>query len=273
MSTVTRRARYVVYSDLDGTLLDPRSYSCEGARLALATLRHKGVPLVFCTSKTRAEVEYWRDLLEIREPFIIENGGAIYVPTNYFPFALPDSVKRNGYQVIEFGDPYAEVVAALEAASHESGCRTVGFHQMGVAEVSIRTRLPIRQAELAIQREYDEPFDILDSGTHRLLLAIESLGKRWTRGGRFYHITGKNDKAIAVRRLTALYEQAYGSVATVGLGDGWNDVEFLKAVDTPILVRSDLVDAVKAAVPQSVVTELPGASGWNEAVMQMVATD
>jgi mannosyl-3-phosphoglycerate phosphatase len=262
----------VIVSDLDGTLLDHHTYSFAAARPALEALRKGGIPLVFSTSKTRAEVEFWRGRMGVKHPFIVENGGALYLPRGYFSSKPAKAVKRGEYDVIEFGDSYASLVETLEGAAHDSGCRVLGFHDMTVAEVSIRTRLPIRQAELAKQREYDEAFEILDSGTHRLLREIELRGKRWTRGGRFYHITGDNDKAVAVSRLAELYRKAHGEVEIMGLGDGWNDVEFLKVTDCPVIIRSELADEIRKAVPRSVVTTEPGNGGWNEAVLKAISS-
>jgi mannosyl-3-phosphoglycerate phosphatase len=256
----------VIFSDLDGALLDHHTYSCAAARLALREVKRRGIPLVFCTSKTRSEVEVWRRELRVYAPFIVENGGAIYMSPGYFSFRPRDARRRNGYDVIEFGDEYQDLVKTLELASQESGCRVLGFHSMSADEISIRTRLPLRHAELAMQREYDEPFEILDPGTHRLLGAIEAHGKRWTRGDRFYHITGSNNKATAVRRLIELYREAFGEVETVGLGSAWNDLEFLKSVDVPILVRSEVADSLKKLLPRIEVTESPGAVGWSQAV-------
>ena len=57
----------VIFSDLDGTLLDSQTYSFQAAEPALLALRKQGTPLVLCTSKTRVKV--WRDRLHIRHPF------------------------------------------------------------------------------------------------------------------------------------------------------------------------------------------------------------
>ena len=51
---------FVVFSDLDGSLLDRRTYSSDAARPALEALADTHVPLVFCTSQTRVEVEHHR---------------------------------------------------------------------------------------------------------------------------------------------------------------------------------------------------------------------
>jgi mannosyl-3-phosphoglycerate phosphatase len=225
---------------------------------------------VFCTSKTRAEVEALRRQLGSTHPFIVENGGAIFVPKRYFGKPIRGAVSRDEDEVIELGTPYAELVNDLRSASAESGCPVLGFHDMTVADISVRTRLPDHQAELAKRREYDEPFEILGPGTHTLLLAIEKRGRTWTRGDRFYHITGRNDKAGAVRRLTELYRKSYGTIKTLGVGDGHNDISFLGAVDMPIVIRSPFAAVLKKAVPNSRVTRAPGPHGWNEAILDVL---
>lgn len=260
----------IVFTDLDGTLLHLQTYSSDAAQPALDTLKELGIPLIFCTSKTRAEVELWRERLGNTHPFVVENGGAVFVPKGYFGKRVRGAVSRDDYEVIELGTPYSELVEDLRSASAESGCQVLGFHEMTVAEVSIRTLLPVHQAELAKCREYDEPFVILGQGTHNLLLAIEKRGRRWTRGDRFYHITGGNDKAKAVRRLTELYRRTHGAIRTLGLGDGHNDITFLGAVDTPIVIRSPFAAVLKKAVPNSRVTRAPGPHGWNEAILDVL---
>src|SRR5260370_30538118 len=103
-------------------------------------------------------MEYWRARLNNDAPFIVEDGGAIYIPPGYFPFRPENAKSRDGYDVIEFGAPYHELIETLRCASIESDCRTVGFHDMGVAGICLRTSMTVRQAELAKHREYDEPF-------------------------------------------------------------------------------------------------------------------
>jgi mannosyl-3-phosphoglycerate phosphatase len=264
-------AMKIVFTDLDGTLLDARTYSFDAALPALDLLRSKKIPLVICTSKTRAEVELWRTRLGIEHPFIVENGGAVFIPKGYFPFRVPNSCQRDGYTVLEFGAPYRDLVAELKAAARESGCDVLGFSDMSVAELAVRSLLPVQQAELAKRREYDEAFEVLSSGTYRLLEAIERRGRKWTRGDRFYHITGNNDKAMAVAGLSALLRKAHGEITTIGLGDGWNDVGLLASVDVPVLVRSRFDAAIKRAEPRCIVTSAPGPHGWNHAMLELLA--
>jgi mannosyl-3-phosphoglycerate phosphatase len=261
----------VVFSDLDGTLLDHATYDLDAARPALERLRAAGVPLVLCTSKTRAEVEPVRDVLDNRHPFIVENGGGLYIPVGYFPFELEAAEPRSGYWVMSIGDPYPQLVRALARAAEASGVGVRGFASMSDEQVADATGLSTREARLARAREFDEPFVILEpERANDLLAAIERDGNRWTRGGRFYHITGPSDKAGAVRRLISLYRRQRGETRTVGLGDAPNDAGFLSVVDVPILLASPRLDQLRALVPRGQETVLAGPSGWNEAVLAVL---
>src|SRR5215204_785786 len=157
------RRQLVVFSDLDGTLLDHDTYSFDAARPALERLGHAGVPVVLCTSKTRAEVEPLREALENDSPFIVENGGAAFIPDGYFSgeIDIPDAERVGDMLVVALSDPYAELVAALGRASRESGVRVRGFADMTDAEVAAATGLPIEDARRARRREFDEPFEII----------------------------------------------------------------------------------------------------------------
>jgi len=262
---------WLVFTDLDGTLLEHETYSFDSARPALERLQRLGIPLVLTTSKTRAEVEVWRERLSNHDPFVVENGGAVFVPQACFPFLPAQSVARGPYDAIEFGDRYETLVEALTEAAREAGCTVRGFHQMTAEEVGAACGLPLEEARLAKQREYDEVFEIMDeTRTAALLQAIAGKGKRWTRGGRFYHITGNNDKAAAVTAVRELYEKAFGEVTTVGLGDGMNDAPFLNGVGVPILIRSHSAAELQAAVPRGRLTERPGPEGWNQALLQVI---
>jgi mannosyl-3-phosphoglycerate phosphatase len=263
----------VVFTDLDGTLLEHATYSFAEAQPALELLKSRGIPLVLCTSKTRGEVELWRGLLGNVHPFIVENGGAVFVPENYFDFAVPAAVPLDGYLMLPLGTPYRDLVESLRGAAQESRCGVRGFSQMSVAEVSEQCQMSLEHAALAKAREFDEPFVLLEEEkASDLLAAIERGGRRWTRGGRFYHILGGNDKAAAVRLLLELYRKIAARVRTIGLGDGLNDAPFLNAVDLPILIRTSWLDRLQALVPRGRPTDSSGPRGWNQAILDLYSS-
>src|SRR5208283_234983 len=148
----------LLFTDLDGTLLDSDTYAWEAARAAIDRLRADGIPWVFVTSKTRAEVEFWRRATGNSHPYIVENGAALVIPQGYFPSPVPDSRSREGWDVVEWGTPYPDLVDALKRAADKSRCRVRGFFQMTAEQIALETKLPLEQARLAQMRQFDEPF-------------------------------------------------------------------------------------------------------------------
>ena len=86
MPSTTTTRKLVIFTDLDGTLLDRNTYSFEPAQSTLHLIKQKNIPLVLSSSKTRAEIEFYRRRLENDHPFISENGGAVFIPRDYFSF-------------------------------------------------------------------------------------------------------------------------------------------------------------------------------------------
>ncbi|ULA60911.1 MAG: hypothetical protein LZF60_270239 [Nitrospira sp.] len=276
---VTDMRRILIFSDLDGSLLDTTTYSYEHASDALAAIAHRGAPLILVSSKTRAEMEPLRGCLGNHHPFIVENGGAIYIPNGTFPFPLEGSLSRDAYQVFQLGIPYATLRAALKAIRQEMGWRLRGFGDLTLAEVVQLTGMPAGEAQLAMQREYDEPF-VMDGQVvawQDLLAAANRRGLTCTRGGRFYHLMGANDKGIASRRLIEWYrrlvQQEGQSLVTVGLGDSLNDLPMLKVVDYPILIQkpNGSYDP-DVQLSRLIRADGVGPVGWNRSLLDLLPT-
>ncbi|MCR4297794.1 MAG: HAD-IIB family hydrolase [Gallionella sp.] len=260
----------IIVSDLDGTLLDSSSYSFAAAQPALEVIRAREIPLVLCSSKTRTEIEGYRQRLNNRHPFITENGGGIFIPRGYFP----EPVKAeafDGYWLIRLGTPYAEIRRRFIGLREQLGVKVRGFADMTEEEVAALTGLSRDEAKLSKQRDFDEPFVFDGAPDERFLQAIEASGLSWTEG-RIFHITGRHDKGRAVNLLKSLYEQQFGTVTSVALGDSLNDLQMLQAVDHPVLVRhEDGSHDARIAIPNLLKTQLPGPAGWNETVLQLLS--
>ena len=271
---------WVIFTDLDGTLLDHSSYGWEAAKSALGALRCFRVPRVMVTSKTYAEARPIARRLGWRAPLVVENGGAIYVPAGYFPFPL-DGVRRAGRSWLRLacGIERKRLQKALARAAREARLEVRGFGQMSAGEVARRIGLSLSDARRARQREFDEPFVVLGGSARSWSLFARSVrraGMYATRGSRFFHIHGSSDKGVAVRKLTAWFRRAGGKdVLTVGLGDSPNDIPLLRAVDLPVLVarpggRYDR--ETLEAVPGIRRAGGIGPEGWNRAVWKFLTS-
>jgi len=275
--TENAKPRLVVFTDLDGTLLDHDSYDFSPALPALAALHAANVPLILCSSKTRTELEYWSSQLNINHPFISENGGVLAIPHDYFKQQFDFHDEQNGYRLIILGEGYATLRKALKKIAKRAYLPLLGFGDMTIAQVAQHTGLPIEQAARAKIRDADEPFFIErtfgDEEVKRLEEVVARAQLRLTRGGRFFHLIGKSDKGLAARRLIELYQAEWGmQIQTVALGDSPNDVPLLQAVDIPINVQKkngEIDSAVQAHVNAKLTTK-SGPSGWNEAVLELL---
>ena len=267
----------VIFTDLDGTLLDHHSYSWAAAEDALAELLRRRVPLVFVTSKTRAEVEVLQRKMGWIQPFITENGGGIFLPHGYFPQHIEGATRIGRYHCLALARPYAEIVDELEAIAEEAEASIVGFHQMSAREIAQNTGMPPKEAELARQREFDEPFFFAGAGEDRIERFVHQAKRRGieiTRGGRFWHAFSGSDKGKAVQKLMKLYRTAlHARQRSVGLGDSANDLPMLAVVDAPVVVQKpngSYDREIVKKLSRVVRAPAPGPEGWNEAVLQIL---
>lgn len=236
----------LIITDIDGTLLRYRDYALGPAAEALEACRRQGVPVVLCSSKTRAEQIPLRHDLNLTTPFIVENGAAIYIPE-----ALPIAgaagqlARARGLRFgpVEGGGPPAEslvevvlgttrakLVAALAALAAGTGLPLRGLSSMDPAEVAGRLGLGEREAERAMQRAYSEPFavelegpDTVDSNRLAWLEALRGAaaahGFSCTLGDRLFSLQGRHSKGDAFRFLVACYEASGADSEAAGAAD------------------------------------------------------
>lgn len=276
----TALPKLLVFSDLDGTLLDHDNYSYSAAKPALLQLFRYNIPLILNTSKTFVETVEIEHKLGGFHPFIIENGAAIAIPENYFN-ELPDhdeiEYSRYGerYFIKRFGRSYHSICNYLSKQRSAKGYEFRGFHDMSTQEVSQITGLEYEQAKMSRQRLASEPIvwenGDLDSFKQGLasqeLIAIE--------GGRFTHIKSPNDKADAMNWLCQLYQQQspQQSFIRVALGDSPNDQSMLDSADIAIAVRSHTGQHkldLGTTRPNRIYTQHIGPLGWQASLLQVI---
>jgi len=262
----------LIFTDLDGTLLDD-NYSFKKARPALSLIKKKKVPLIICTSKTRSEIEFYRKKLNNNHPFISENGGAIFIPKNYFKKVKYDK-KIGNYKVIELGTGYRFLKKNLKKIENKLGnkIKIISFSDMQVEDLMKDSGLSLKEARTALDREYDEPFKMVGkkANKRKALEMIKKYGLNHTGGGRYHHILGNNDKGKAIKILKKIYKENYKEeIKTIGLGDSLNDREMLDIVDTGFLLQKP--NKKYANVKNKNLTKVRGISseGWNKTVYDL----
>jgi len=274
--------RHLIFSALEGALVDPHTDSYAGAEEALSELDRRKIAYVLLTSRTREEIDPIRRKLGHNHPFVTENGGGVFFPDGYFSLRIPGSVRVARYLSVAQGRPYAEVCEALDDIAEECAVGVAGFHHMSLREIADNTGLRPKSAELARAREFDEPFYFTSADDKAIAQFVETARERGfdtRRGPAFWHLSSKCDPARAVRFLAQLFREAtHIKLRLVGIGGGEGDLPWLRAVDHAVLLP-DSREAVKpSGHPQenpgrtkSIVTgEAPGAAGWNQAILDII---
>lgn len=258
----------LIFTDLDGSLLDHHGYSSAGARPALERIRSLNIPLIFTTSKTRVEVEALQDELALDCPFIVENGGGLFFPPPFGNLPLPAAEECGRYRLLRFGVGYDFLRRFLDEYGQRFLVR--GFGDMSEEEVAELTGLSLRQAAWAKRREFTEPF-VCDGDLEGFRRLASGHDLAITRGGRFYHLMGSGqDKGRAVRAAIRAWRSAGRPVMAIGLGDSENDGPLLANVEIPVQIPGPDGYFAKLAIHPLVRARFPGSRGWGEAVMALL---
>ncbi|AFZ35033.1 mannosyl-3-phosphoglycerate phosphatase family [Stanieria cyanosphaera PCC 7437] len=262
--------RLIIFTDLDGTLLNQEDYDYQPAIAILNQLKKQQIPVIPVTSKTRSEVEGLRQEIDLSDPFIVENGSGIFIPqssNNWWKVAQADQI--NQYHLHSLGCSYTKAREGLKKISADLEYNLQGFGDLSEQTIQSLTGLPPEEAKLAKQREFTEPFISPKQIDAKIVEdTAAKYGFRVLLGDRFSHlIDAQAGKGKAVRWLMSNHQLlAEEEVITVGLGNSPNDLEMLEAVDIPIVIAS-----VQGVHPGLVskgwqVAPAPGSQGWAEAV-------
>ncbi len=263
--------KLIIFTDLDGSLLNHEDYSFSDAKPALSIIKEKKIPLIITTSKTRKEIEVIQNDLDIYDPFISENGGGIFFPIGYRNFIIENCRVVENYCLVQLGIDYSQIVKFEKRVMKD--IKLKGFYFMSVEEIARLTGLSLEQAKLAKEREFTEPFVLYEE---EKLPDLEKLSKKEgikiTKGGRFYHFIGENqDKGKAVKITQEIFEKNSGKrLITVGIGDSKNDIPMLDVVDIPVLIRKPDGTYEDFEKENLLKSEFPGSKGWNQVVLEIL---
>jgi mannosyl-3-phosphoglycerate phosphatase len=272
-----QKRRLLVFTDLDGTLLDPVHYDWRAAAPMLAELKRRHIPLILCTSKTRAEVDSLRRKMGHEDPYIAENGGILVVPWKFL--GKPHGGRSLAREfVVKLGWSSAEMMRMLAKLAREAKVRVRGLHQMSAAEIAGMTGLTLAQARKARMREASEPFRFVDATPAQMRAFRAAARKRRIQvaeGARFWHLAMGADKGQAMMLLIHLTRIVEGlPVQTIAAGDSSIDLPMLKLADLPILmprVDGEFDPQLTRAVPGAIRAAGAGPLAWAKSIQSAVA--
>ena len=248
----------IVFSDLDGTLLDHETYDFTPALPALERLKSLGIPVVLSSSKTAEELHALRQTLGLDPyPAIVENGAGVLAAGS-----TPGSFDRI----------YHRIRMTLNRLPPELRQHFLGFGDMGPEAISEITGLSPDDARMARNRQYSEPgiWSGSDQERDQMLTLLQIEGVTAREGGRFLTLSLGDTKASQMDRILA----SFGHPKSLALGDAPNDVEMLRHADSGVIIhnphREPLPPLPEEKTGRITRTELAGPEGWNVAVNDLL---
>lgn len=245
----------LVFSDLDGTLLDHQTYSWQDARGGLEKLKSINAGLVLASSKTASEIAPLRDELGFSHwPAIVENGAGILWPDH--------SLAHDDTQYQHILDVLGDMPKGF-----------CGFASMGPDAVARVTGLSPESARRACQRLFSEPglWQGTQAEQEAFIQALEERGLKAVRGGRFLTVSLGKTKASAMREVVDKLRPA----KTIALGDAPNDSEMIDSADHGVIIANGstpiLPELRSEKEGRTIRTVLEGPKGWTAAILALTS--
>lgn len=264
----------LIFTDLDGTLLNAEDYDYQPALPVIQQLQKHQIPVIPVTSKTRSEVEILRSEIGLTDAFIVENGSAVFIPEKDWNLATTETQPWQGYQLYLLGCSYPEACQGLIQLSTLLNQPLTGFANLTATEVSQRTGLNIEEAKRAKQREFTEPFITPKNIPENVIeTTVQQLGFKVVIGDRFSHLIGGGaGKGKAVQWLVQQYQRCHpeATIQTIGLGNSPNDLAMLESVDIPIVIPGKNGPHPRLVNLGWQVATAPGSQGWGDEVQAIM---
>ena len=260
----------IIFTDLDGTLLDHTDYNTSNVSELLQQLQSAHIPVVFNTSKTFCEVVEIKNELNIQQPFIVENGAAVFIPQSYFELKPIGCKEVGGYWCYALASPLSSLLSDLDTLDAQYKAHYKLFSELSSEQISELTGLNNAQAKRAQTRDYSDP--LYWYGSDELLNTfvsdVTTLGYDIKIGGRFIHIAKNTDKSAAQQWLVKQFTQHFRKPLTViALGDSDNDKQMLEHADIAIIINNpSSKKPVKLSHNKARYSQSPAPLGWIEEV-------
>jgi mannosyl-3-phosphoglycerate phosphatase len=245
-----------------------------------AKLDHAGIPMVWVTSRSRLQVDEPRRRFGHQHPFIAEDGCGVYLPEDYFHVRPAKTVRLGRFTCIPVAEGLPAAADALESLSEDTGVETVPLHSLAPRELEQNMELPVREAELARQRDFDELFffaGAAQADVNRFLAEAERRKVAVRQHGVLWSLAIAASLSQCIRELSRLYDRALRShpvvlgIATPAEADG-----FLSACDRGLLLTKPSDSEVLSAEPRSAKARLLPLNApdlWDQVLHSVISRD
>ena len=251
-----------VVSDVDGTLMD-HSYDLTPAKETIKKLQKLSIPIILCTSKTASEVKVIRTELNLTDPYIVENGAAIY----------GESLKKVDGKII-LGKNYKTLEEILNKISKEIDYELIPLNNLSDHKATQLTDLKGNALNLMRDRHWSMPFlnppNFLEA---KIKICCKKFNVDVFKGNRMSHLLStESNKGKAIKALKKYSN--IKNIKIIGLGDSPNDLPLLLNSDIRVVIPGidgpnlDLLDQLKNI--DFTLASKPNGYGWKNEINKLI---
>ena len=260
---MSNNSKYWIVTDLDGTLMD-ENYDISPAKKTLNLLYKLDIPVIPCTSKTASEVRFFMKENHLFDPFIVENGAAVYGS---------DDNNSLEWELI-LGESYNKLRIILFNISKIVNYKLTPLNDLNKNEIFELTGLQDQAIIRALDRKWSVPFlNPPDEIFEKVKLICETYNVHVFKGNRMSHLlSSKSHKGEAVNRLKLHLQNK--DVKIIGLGDSQNDLPLLEYADISIVIPGNngpnkyLKDGIDKGAFR--LANAPHAEGWSNSIEAII---
>ena len=250
----------LIFTDLDGSLLDRDTFKFDEIKDYLKKLLSKGIFIIPNTSKTEKEILEFNNELGSNLPYISENGAAIngldLLNSNLPKELILSRDKNNLINIFKKSVP----------ENLQNKCKWLS--EMDKKKQSLIFGLEDDKLKMALDRKYTIPFLFEGNKSERNELSkiVKNKGLALQEGGRVINLTDKVNKAKALQVFVRFFKKNNKNVKTIAVGDNYNDLDMLKTSEFPCLVFNDKFTLDEIPIKNLITTNKPSPEGWADVI-------
>ncbi len=251
----------LIFTDLDGTLLNRDTFKFDSIKTFLKELKNKNVIIIPNSSKTEDEIIEFNNEANFQFPFISENGSIIH-NLNFLNDEFPDKImlSKNIREIQNIFDKNIN-------QDLKSKCKVIS--SLTMSEQTQIFGLSGNKLEQVYKRSCSIP--IIFEGNNEEKLSLKNIllkiGLDFKDGGRVLNLGDRINKADAMKKITKMLETKFKrKPKTIAVGDNHNDLEMLQNSDIPCLVKNDKFLNKNLQIKNLIISKQAAPEGWVEIV-------
>lgn len=256
-----RKKKILIFTDLDGSLLDKETFKFDVIKDYFKELVRNGIIIIPNSSKTEAELLDFNEQNNLDLSFIAENGSSIH-GLNKIHQNLPDKIILSR-TINEIRNIYEE------NTSLDFKNKITHILELEIEKQQKILGLSLDKIKLAIKREHSIPikFNGTEIEKNEFIKIMKNSGLTIQTGGRIMNVCDNVNKSKAMSKALQLIRKQFNDdIITIGVGDNENDIEMIKQTDYPCLVKNENFDSSLINIDNLIKSDEPSPKGWSDVI-------